>query len=613
MSRNTLPLVAFVSHSQLLSGAARSFVKLLEHFPERKIRPVVIFPNNEGPLKEIAKEKLGLPVFELDYGFCLPTEGNCDLGIRMEKETVAFENLFRELEPDTVVVNTTVVCSAVVAAIRMGIPLLVHSRGVLSKHLFPELNSAAWSKLEQIQLHLADKVLVPSRWVKQHYMRTYDLTASDVQILPNGTSLPKMYRDENPVLSSSAPEFIMLCTLESNKGVMTFFQAAADILSEQHKPAIFSVYGEGDLKYRDSILEFIRHHHLEDHCFIYPKQVDVDSIYRKCTAVIVASEIESFSNVVIEAMSYAKPVISTRCGGPEDIIEDKVTGYLIPIGDSQTLADCMRQLLQDKVLADRMGTAGRERMKLYFNIDKVAQNYVDHIIDLIENPKSHKVFARKRLANTIASLETETQFTNVADLKKSKVFEIDSYDSYDVKGLVSDLYSRLTILRTSKSARIFSIFFKHADLWDLVSPAFMQIKNYTKEHFCNISRDTLVLGADLSKIPYREYVIPYGLDNLRSISLAIRPLLPAKKGSVGVEVITANQQIVSHVVSPLTNIDHFIPTTFDLPLPLNGLDKGWVLRVFVKNSDVPVTVYELMHYTFFFRNIRYKPFVFLRQ
>lgn len=410
MSRNVLPRIAFVSHSPWFAGAERALINLLEHLPEQEIQPIVIFPNIDGPVKKIVKERLGLPVFELPYGFSLPTIGRCGFEAQLEQESAAFASIYRELEVDAVVVNTTVIYPAAAAAMSAGIPLLVHSHGVIFPRLFPGLDLPAWNKLESLQLNIADRILVPSAWVSAHCRRACRLSLADITVLPNGTKLPKLHDDVGVVVQDGVPEFVMLCTLEPNKGVSTFLEAAAIVLAKRPASATFTVYGDGDgaPEYRKSLFAFIKQHNLENSCFLHPKQANVDSIYRRCRAVIVASEIESFSLVAIEAMSYAKPVIATRCGGPEDIVEEKKTGYLIPIGNSELLAEQMIRLMDNPELGCEMGLAGRERVKSCYDINKVARDYLDHILDMIERPRKSESTERKRLLVALTTLETPT-------------------------------------------------------------------------------------------------------------------------------------------------------------------------------------------------------------
>ena len=71
------------------------------------------------------------------------------------------------------------------------------------------------------------------------------------------------------------------------------------------------------------------------------------------------SHSESFSLTCLEANASGLPVIATRCGGPEEIVEDGATGLLVPVGDTNAMAEAMAQLLGDPDRATTMGEAAR--------------------------------------------------------------------------------------------------------------------------------------------------------------------------------------------------------------------------------------------------------------
>lgn len=77
---------------------------------------------------------------------------------------------------------------------------------------------------------------------------------------------------------------------------------------------------------------------------------------------------ESFSMTVLEASAAGLPVIATRSGGPAEIIEDGVTGLLVPVGDVCELAAAIRTLADDPARALAMGAAGRARVERYFSM-----------------------------------------------------------------------------------------------------------------------------------------------------------------------------------------------------------------------------------------------------
>jgi glycosyltransferase involved in cell wall biosynthesis len=74
---------------------------------------------------------------------------------------------------------------------------------------------------------------------------------------------------------------------------------------------------------------------------------------------------ETFGNVVTEAMSRGRPVVASRLGGIVDIIEDGVSGLLVPAGDELALADAMQRLLDDQGLRSAMGEAARVRVERF--------------------------------------------------------------------------------------------------------------------------------------------------------------------------------------------------------------------------------------------------------
>jgi starch synthase len=77
--------------------------------------------------------------------------------------------------------------------------------------------------------------------------------------------------------------------------------------------------------------------------------------------VVVPSMGEGFGMVALEAMERARPVIAAEIGGLGELVEDGVTGCLVPAGEAEPLADAIFRLGSDPGLAAAMGRAGRIR------------------------------------------------------------------------------------------------------------------------------------------------------------------------------------------------------------------------------------------------------------
>lgn len=76
-----------------------------------------------------------------------------------------------------------------------------------------------------------------------------------------------------------------------------------------------------------------------------PPQDEIPRLYRRCDCWLVSSTIEGFGMPGIEAAACRCPVVSTRCGGPEDYVEDGVNGYLVDVGDAEAMGARLIEVL----------------------------------------------------------------------------------------------------------------------------------------------------------------------------------------------------------------------------------------------------------------------------
>jgi glycosyltransferase involved in cell wall biosynthesis len=81
-----------------------------------------------------------------------------------------------------------------------------------------------------------------------------------------------------------------------------------------------------------------------------------------------ASFAEGVPVVLMEAMAAGVPVVATQIAGIPELVEDEESGYLVPPGDVDALADRAMQLLADPGLRSAMGAKGRAKVAAEFNI-----------------------------------------------------------------------------------------------------------------------------------------------------------------------------------------------------------------------------------------------------
>ncbi|MEE1888743.1 glycosyltransferase family 2 protein [Pseudomonas carassii] len=129
--------------------------------------------------------------------------------------------------------------------------------------------------------------------------------------------------------------------------------------------------------------------------------------------------------------------------------------------------------------------------------------------------------------------------------------------------------------------------------WESLPAGFDMLKAFTQARFSRISKRKLVLSRDLRSSVYQEFIMPIDVSGLKRISLAVSPLLPVSDGEFGVEIISHEQKIVAQAVVPFSAVAHEAPTHIALASAISELKAGWGLRVFVRNVEVPVFIYEL--------------------
>jgi glycosyltransferase involved in cell wall biosynthesis len=77
---------------------------------------------------------------------------------------------------------------------------------------------------------------------------------------------------------------------------------------------------------------------------------------------------EPFGRVMVEAMLAGKPVVATSAGAGREIIEDRVSGLLIPPGDPDALAIALKRLMSDPAWASSLAIQGRRRAEAKFSL-----------------------------------------------------------------------------------------------------------------------------------------------------------------------------------------------------------------------------------------------------
>jgi glycosyltransferase involved in cell wall biosynthesis len=108
-------------------------------------------------------------------------------------------------------------------------------------------------------------------------------------------------------------------------------------------------------------------------------------LYLQSGIFVQPSYYETFGIACIEAMAFGLPVVATTAGGLPEVVEDGVTGILVPAGDARALADAVICLLRDPERRCRMGRTGRERVLAEFTIERVVARTLTAYQQVVRN------------------------------------------------------------------------------------------------------------------------------------------------------------------------------------------------------------------------------------
>jgi len=100
---------------------------------------------------------------------------------------------------------------------------------------------------------------------------------------------------------------------------------------------------------------------------------NMEAFWPQIDCLVHTADDEPFGRVVAEAMAHRIPVVAVRSGGPAELIEDDVTGLLVPGDDASVLASAMLRVTQERGLAQRLAAAAHDRANQMFASDSALQ------------------------------------------------------------------------------------------------------------------------------------------------------------------------------------------------------------------------------------------------
>lgn len=233
-----------------------------------------------------------------------------------------------------------------------GVPSVAHVHG---------LNSAACFRY-------SSHIIAVSEAVKRH-LCSQGLDAEKIKVVHNGIDLsrfeplPVHEAKQRLKYDPGEPLLGIFGRLSNEKGQRVAIESMVELLKHFPKARLL-VVGKG--KDMEALKETAQRLGIERNVEFTGFVQDIRSLISACDIVLTPSLKEGFGMAAIEAMASERPVVASAVGGLNEIVVDGETGFLTPPLDSKALADHIKQILDDKSLATRMGKSGRDRVESCF-------------------------------------------------------------------------------------------------------------------------------------------------------------------------------------------------------------------------------------------------------
>ena len=368
MTPGTKPRIALLFEYSTLNGGERSMLACLD---EWKARPtaaefVAIAPG-DGPLFGALTDR-GIPVAPWSRRPGLDLQESADSDLQLLQ-------IVRDLQPDLLHANSLSMGRVVGRlADKLMIPTSAHLRDII------HLSSSAMRDLNRNRLLVA----VSDATRRSHVDRGLD--PDRVIVVRNGVDLQEYFPRPRPGRlrdELQLPEHALLVATIGQIGLrkgQDVLAAAAPLITQQVPEVHFLLIGERSsgkaesIAFERAIAQRFQEAGIADRLHRLGYRHDMPSLMAEIDLVAHPANQEPFGRVLLEAAASGLPVVATNVGGTSEIVQDGVTGRLVPPRDPRALADAGSELLADPRLRGSMGRAARSHALSEFSIANAAAN-----------------------------------------------------------------------------------------------------------------------------------------------------------------------------------------------------------------------------------------------
>jgi glycosyltransferase involved in cell wall biosynthesis len=273
--------------------------------------------------------------------------------------------------------------AAALLAARRRPPVVVHTfHGHVLTGYFSRPVSAAFTWIERLLARFTTCLIAVSEEVRADLIRLRVGSPGRIVVLPLGVDFSRFdvpgdtRRRRREAFRRSlgippdAPLVTLVGRLERIKRVDRFLRVAN--LIETEAETYFLVVGDGAL--REELRQSREAASLGKRLVWAGLRDDMPDVYFASDVITVTSDNEGTAVTAIEAQAAGLPVVTTRVGGMPSVVLDGATGYVVSAEDEAAFADAIARLLQDNGKSRRLGSAGEERVRRLFALERLVSD-----------------------------------------------------------------------------------------------------------------------------------------------------------------------------------------------------------------------------------------------
>lgn len=240
---------------------------------------------------------------------------------------------------------------------------------IASKRETGGMRSAPQALVERVAYGSAQAVVVNAAAVER-YLWERGIPELKIEVIYNGVNMEEFAaaRRSLPSLPADRRFVTAVANLRHDVKNVPMLLEAFSMIYRRFPDVDLVVAGEGDLRpgleARAEELGIRPRTHFIGRCD------DVASLLSRSHIGVLTSDAEGFSNSILEYMAAGLPVIATDVGGAREAVVDGETGYVIPLGATDTLVEKLSILLDNDETTGRFGKNGKDRVRSHFSIER---------------------------------------------------------------------------------------------------------------------------------------------------------------------------------------------------------------------------------------------------